>query len=165
MRCPVCNHPDTRVVDSRMSAEGDSIRRRRECDKCGFRFSTSEEILLLDLVVVKRDGQREAYSKEKLIGGLKKALEKRPVTEAAFRSLVHGIERAIQRLSADEITSVRLGEIVMQHLKDFDEVAYIRFASVYRQFEDVETFQRELDALMRLSVVEAASSRKRKKRL
>ncbi len=148
-----------------MSAEGDSIRRRRECDKCGFRFSTSEEILLLDLVVVKRDGQREAYSKEKLIGGLKKALEKRPVTEAAFRSLVHGIERAIQRLSADEITSVRLGEIVMQHLKDFDEVAYIRFASVYRQFEDVETFQRELDALMRLSVVEAASSRKRKKRL
>lgn len=148
-----------------MSAEGDSIRRRRECDKCGFRFSTSEEILLLDLVVVKRDGQREAYSKEKLIGGLKKALEKRPVTEAAFRGLVHGIERDIQRLAADEITSVRLGEIVMQHLKDFDEVAYIRFASVYRQFEDVETFQRELDALMRLSVVEAASSRKRRKRL
>jgi transcriptional repressor NrdR len=149
MLCPVCGHPDTRVVDSRMSAEGESIRRRRECDKCGFRFSTAEEVLLLDLVIVKRDGQREAYDRDKLERGLKKALEKRPFTDAAFRTLLHAIERDIQRERAEQITSEHIGSIVMNHLKDFDQVAYIRFASVYRQFADVETFQRELDALMR----------------
>ncbi len=141
-----------------MSAEGESIRRRRECDKCGFRFSTAEEVLLLDLVIVKRDGQREAYSREKLERGLKKALEKRPVTDAAFRTLLHGIERDIQRERAEQLTTESVGSIVMSHLKDFDQVAYIRFASVYRQFEDVETFQRELDELMR--PIRKASSQK-----
>jgi transcriptional repressor NrdR len=149
MYCPVCGHEDTRVVDSRISSEGDAIRRRRECDKCGFRFSTVEEVLLLDLVVVKRDGQRESYDRDKLVRGLKKALEKRPVTDARFRTLVHNIERDIQRKGADQITSEELGSLVLDQLKEFDEVAYIRFASVYRQFEDAETFRRELDALRR----------------
>ena len=149
MHCPVCSHVDTRVVDSRISAEGDSIRRRRECDECGFRFSTLEETELLDLVVVKRDGSREAYSREKLERGLKKALEKRPVTDASFRSLVHAIEREIQRRKADQLTSQDLGEIVMDGLKKFDTVAYIRFASVYRQFEDARTFQKELEGLLK----------------
>ncbi|MFA5129719.1 MAG: transcriptional regulator NrdR [Patescibacteria group bacterium] len=147
MYCPVCGHEDTRVVDSRMSAEGSSIRRRRECDKCNFRFSTAEEIILLDLVVIKRDGQRQAYDRDKLIRGLKKSLEKRPYTEAAFRTLVHSIERNIQREQTDEITSESLGSFVMQELKAFDQVAYIRFASVYRQFEDADTFRRELEQL------------------
>jgi transcriptional repressor NrdR len=149
MHCPVCSHDDTRVVDSRISSEGDSIRRRRECDKCGFRFSTLEEVELLDLVVVKRDGVREVYSRDKIERGLRKALEKRPVTDAAFRSLVHGVERDIQRKNADQLTSNELGEIVMERLKKFDTVAYIRFASVYRQFEDAQTFQKELEGLLR----------------
>lgn len=150
MFCPICNHEDTRVVDSRMSGEGSSIRRRRECDKCGFRFSTVEEVILLDLVIIKRDGQREAYDREKMMRGVKRALEKRPYTDASFRKLIHEIERDIQREQSNEITSPNLGEIVMRHLKAFDGVAYIRFASVYRQFEDVETFKRELEELVNL---------------
>ena len=150
MHCPVCDHEDTRVVDSRMSGEGSSIRRRRECDKCGFRFSTAEEVILLDLIVIKRDGQRQAYDREKLVRGIKKSLEKRPYTEAAFRTLIHNIERDIQRERTDEITSEHLGSLLMQQLKHFDQVAYIRFASVYRQFEDAETFQRELEELLKL---------------
>ncbi len=160
MHCPVCAHDDTRVVDSRISAEGDSIRRRRECDQCGFRFSTSEEVEILDLVVVKRDAAREAYSRDKIERGLRKALEKRPVTDAAFRSLVHGIERDIQRRNAPQLTSQELGEIVMERLKGFDPVAYIRFASVYRQFEDAATFQKELETLVR----QAQGNGKKKKR-
>ncbi|MCW1892119.1 MAG: transcriptional regulator NrdR [Candidatus Uhrbacteria bacterium] len=164
MHCPICDHEDTRVVDSRMGAEGSAIRRRRECDKCGFRFSTAEEIILLDLVVIKRDGQREAYDREKLVRGLKRALQKRPFTEASFRSLVHNIERDIQRLRTDEVTSEQLGSLVMQRLKTFDQVAYIRFASVYRQFEDAETFQRELEDLLKLSE-EERKERMKKPRL
>ena len=157
MHCPVCNHEDTRVVDSRLTGEGTAIRRRRECDACGYRFSTNEEIELLDLTVVKRDGVRQAYSREKMEHGLKKALEKRPVTDAAFRTLVHGIERDIQRKKEDELTSADIGEIVMNRLKSFDKVAYIRFASVYRQFEDVDSFSKELEQLV-------SRSKKRKKR-
>ncbi len=156
MHCPVCNHEDTKVIDSRISTEGATIRRRRECEECGYRFSTNEEVELLDLAIIKRDGRREAYSRVKLEHGLKKALEKRPVTDAAFRSLVHAVERDIQRLKTDQVTSAKLGEIVMNQLKRFDKVAYIRFASVYRQFEDVESFQRELEKLI------AARTRKRK---
>jgi transcriptional repressor NrdR len=162
MFCPICNHEDTRVVDSRMNGEGTSIRRRRECDKCGFRFSTGEEIILLDLVIVKRDGQREIYDREKMVRGVKRALEKRPYTDASFRQLIHAIERDIQREQTNELTSENLGSIVMQHLKSFDGVAYIRFASVYRQFEDVETFQRELEELLQLSD-EERTRRMRKK--
>ncbi|HAU66696.1 TPA: transcriptional regulator NrdR [Candidatus Uhrbacteria bacterium] len=147
MYCAVCNHKDTKVVDSRISSDGASVRRRRECEKCGFRFSTLEEVELLDLTIVKRDGRRESYSREKLIRGLEKSLEKRPFTDQAFQKLVHKIERDVQKKRRGQLTTQELGEIVMKHLKVFDKVAYIRFASVYRSFEDVETFESELQKL------------------
>jgi transcriptional repressor NrdR len=156
MHCPSCNHESTSVVDTRLSSDGVAIRRRRECDACRRRFSTLEEMHLLDVRVVKRDGQREAYSRDKLVRGLRKALEKRQHTDVEFRALVHAVERDIQRSDSDEVTSEQIGAIVMRHLKSFDEVAYIRFASVYRQFEDVDSFQRELNTLTR-------AGRKRKK--
>lgn len=144
MKCPVCLTPDSKVTDSRLTSEGFAIRRRRECVTCSFRFSTYEEVELLNIAVIKRDGRREPYTREKLEGGLKKALEKRPVTRDDFKKLVNRIERDIQHLQRTEITSRLLGEIVMKRLKRFDSVAYIRFASVYRSFQDVATFQREL---------------------
>lgn len=150
MHCPVCNHPDSRVVDSRIAPDGTIVRRRRECDACQYRFSTSEEVELLGISVVKRDGARVAYSREKIERGLKRALEKRSYTEADFRSLVHAVEREIQRRKTTELRSSEIGEIVMDLLKDFDKVAYIRFASVYRSFEDVRTFQSELENLLRV---------------
>ncbi|MEK7615156.1 MAG: transcriptional regulator NrdR [Patescibacteria group bacterium] len=148
VRCAVCNHKDTKVIDSRISIDGVSVRRRRECEKCGFRFSTLEEIELLDLTVVKRDGRRENYSKDKLVRGLEKALEKRPYTDATFQKLVHKIERDIQKKRRGQLTTAELGDIVMKHLHVFDKVAYIRFASVYRSFEDVRTFESELKKLL-----------------
>ncbi len=146
MRCPVCNFKSTRVVDSRLLSDGQGVRRRRECEKekCGFRFSTVEEIELLDVTVVKRNGKREAYSREKLISGLKQALQKRPYTDIQLQHLVHSIERDIQKIRGGELTSAEIGEIVMKRLKTFDKVAYIRFASVYRSFEDVGAFAKEL---------------------
>lgn len=147
MRCPVCSHTETKVVDSRLTADEASVRRRRECDQCQFRFSTLEAIDLLGLTVVKRDGHRESYVREKLERGLRRALEKRSHTDAAFRALLQSIELDIQRERASELTSARIGELVMQRLKGFDKVAYIRFASVYRSFEDVKTFQDELAQL------------------
>lgn len=161
MRCPVCNHNDTKVVDSRISTDGASIRRRRECEQCGFRFSTLEEIELLDLTVVKRDGRREAYAREKLVRGLEKALEKRPYTDALFQKLTHKVERDIQKKRRGEITSQDIGEIVMKHLKSFDKVAYIRFASVYRSFEDVRTFENELKKLLANNKPKSKKSRTR----
>ncbi len=149
MRCAVCNHKDTKVVDSRLSQGGMSIRRRRECLKCRYRFSTLEEVEILDLTVVKRDGRREAYMRGKLESGLRKALEKRPVTVENFKDLVNAIERDIQRRKKNEVTSEIIGEIVMNRLKAFDKVAYIRFASVYRAFEDVKTFKEALEHLGR----------------
>lgn len=148
MHCPVCNYNDTKVVDSRLSSDGMSIRRRRECEKCGYRFSTKEETELLDLMVVKRDGRREPYSREKLERGLHKALEKRQYTDLDFQNLVHGIERDIQKKKKNELRSSDVGEIVMRRLRNFDKVAYIRFASVYRAFEDVDSFQEELNRLL-----------------
>ena len=160
MFCAVCNHKDTKVIDSRISTDGASVRRRRECEKCGFRFSTLEELELLDLTVVKRDGRRESYSREKMIRGLEKALEKRPYTDQDFQSLVHKIERNIQKKTHGQITTGELGDIVMNHLKTFDKVAYIRFASVYRSFEDVKTFERELNKLMGKNKTSAKTSTK-----
>ena len=151
MYCAVCNHKDSKVIDSRISTDGASVRRRRECEKCGFRFSTLEEVELLDLTVIKRDGRRESYSREKMIRGLEKSLEKRPYTDQAFQKLVHKIERDVQKKRRGQLTSEELGEILMKHLKVFDKVAYIRFASVYRSFEDVETFEDELRKLKRKS--------------
>jgi transcriptional repressor NrdR len=148
MRCAVCNHKDTKVIDSRISSDGVSVRRRRECEKCEFRFSTLEEIELLDLTVVKRDGRRENYSREKLVRGLEKALEKRPYTDTSFQKLIHKIERDIQKKRRGQLTSAELGDIVMKHMRLFDKVAYIRFASVYRSFDDVRTFESELKKLL-----------------
>jgi transcriptional repressor NrdR len=147
MRCTVCNYKDTKVIDSRLSPNGMSIRRRRECLKCRFRFSTLEEVEILDLTVVKRDGTRESYSREKLESGLRKSLQKRPVTAERFKDLVNAIERDLQKVRKNEVTSGTIGEIVMDRLKQFDKVAYIRFASVYRAFEDVKTFQKALETL------------------
>ncbi len=149
MKCPVCNHPDTKVVDSRVASDGFSIRRRRECLKCGFRFSTYEQIEILDLSVVKRDGRREMYNQDKLIRGLKKALEKRPITEERFKRLVNLIERDLQALRKNEVTTDQIGQIVMKYLKKTDQVAFIRFASVYQSFKDAQTFQKELNKLLR----------------
>ena len=149
MHCPVCTSKSTRVVDSRITPDGMSVRRRRECERarCAFRFSTLEEIELLDLTVVKRNGARELYSREKIESGLRKSLEKRPYTQAQFRSLVSAIEREVQKERGGEITSGAIGEIVMQQLQTFDKVAYIRFASVYYSFEGLEMFENELKKL------------------
>jgi transcriptional repressor NrdR len=147
MKCPVCYYQDTKVVDSRVGSDGLSIRRRRECLKCGFRFSTYEELEILDLTVVKRDGRREAYNREKLTRGLKRALEKRPITEDRFKKLLISIERDIQVLKKDEVTSDQIGQIVMKNMKKTDKVAYIRFASVYQSFKDLAEFKKELNKL------------------
>jgi transcriptional repressor NrdR len=134
-------------MDSRVTDEGLAIRRRRVCDHCGFRFSTLEEVEILNLTVVKRDGRHEPYSREKLENGLRKGLEKRAITGQTFKRLVGQIERDIQLRGRTEITSQQIGEVVMKRLQRVDQVAYIRFASVYRQFQDVATFQRELNRL------------------
>ncbi|MFH1145651.1 MAG: transcriptional regulator NrdR [bacterium] len=148
MNCPVCGNKDSKVTDSRVASDGSSIRRRRECQKCVFRFSTLEQLEILDLIVIKRDGRREPYAKDKLEGGIKQSLRKRSYTDDKFRKLMNAIETDIQKLKRNEVTSYELGEIVMKHLKKFDTVGYIRFASVYRAFQDVQTFQKELTQLL-----------------
>ncbi|MFA6307821.1 MAG: transcriptional regulator NrdR [Patescibacteria group bacterium] len=162
MNCPVCKHKDTKVMDSRLSGEGFSIRRRRLCQKCKFRFSTIEEMEILDLTVIKRDGRRENYNKEKLIRGLKTSLEKRPYLEENFYKLINEIERDVQMKSKDEVTSKQLGEIVMKRLKSFDKVAYIRYASVYRSFKDVKTFQKELNQLLKKKSIKGRVNKNKK---
>lgn len=149
MICPVCHFQDTKVVDSRVISDGMSIRRRRECLKCGFRFSTYEEIEILDLYVIKQDGSRDNYSRDKLIKGLKRSFEKRPITEDKFKKLVSLIERDLQALNKNEVKSSQIGKVVMKYLKKIDKVAYIRFASVYQDYKDLETFQSELGKLVR----------------
>ncbi len=148
MKCPNCQNEDTKVLDSRPVEEGSAIRRRRQCEKCEFRFSTYEEIEILGLTVIKKNGRKELFSKEKMEGGIKRAFEKRPVSEDTLKKLVSGIEIEIQKQAKDgEIKSETIGEIVMKKTKRVDKVAYIRFASVYRQFEDVEEFKEELKKL------------------
>ena len=147
MKCPACYYEDTKVLDSRMAGDGFSIRRRRECLKCNFRYSTLEEIEILNLTIVKRDGKKENYDKDKIEKGLKKSLEKRPITNDEFKKLLYSIERDIQALKRSEVKSSEVGEVIMKHLKKIDQIAYIRFASVYRSFKDVETFQKELNKL------------------
>jgi len=149
MRCPVCYYEDSKVIDSRVASDGLSIRRRRECLKCGFRFSTYEEVEILDLIVVKRDGRKETYARDKIVKGLRRALEKRPITEDSFKKLINSIERDLQILRKNEITSDQIGQIVMRNLKRVDQVAYIRFASVYESFKDAHEFRRELNKLLK----------------
>ncbi len=149
MKCPVCHFEDTKVVDSRISGDGLLIRRRRECLKCEFRFSTHEEMEILDLVIIKRDSRRENYSRDKLASGLKKALEKRDINEEKFKKLIYCIERDLQLLNKSEVDSKDLGEIAMKNLKKLDKIAYIRYASVYQSFDDLEEFAEELDKLLK----------------
>lgn len=147
MFCPVCNSKETKVIDSRVTQDGVAVRRRRECIKCAYRFSTVEEIELLDITVVKRTGAREAYSRTKLRDGIKESLRKLAYTQEAFDRLIHNIERDIQKKRKKEITSGVIGEIVMKYLKKFNKVAYIRFASIYRAFADVDRFESEINSL------------------
>ena len=151
MKCPVCYHPDTKVIDSRLAGDGLTIRRRRECLKCGFRFSTYEEMEILDLIIIKRNGNKESYSREKVAKGLRRALEKRPINEDGFKKLINLIERDLQAKRQNEISSKEVGKIVMKYLKKIDQVAYIRFASVYESFEDIKTFRQELNKLIKKS--------------
>ena len=148
MKCPVCLAQDTKVNDSRLTEQGFAIKRRRECQKCGFRFSTYEQIEILNLTVIKRNGVKEPYQRDKLELGLRRALQKRPYSQDQFKKLINTIERDIQKKKKDEVTSQFIGEQVMKRLKSFDKVSYIRFASVYRAFEDVKTFQKELEELL-----------------
>ncbi len=147
MHCPVCNNRETSVVDTRPSEDGLAVRRRRECDRCKFRFSTIEETELLDVIVVKQNGRREVYMREKLEKGIHRSLTKRSFTKENFHKLIHSIERDIQKKKTREIASKELGEFVMKHLRTFDTVAYIRFASVYRAFKDAKTFEKEVRKL------------------
>lgn len=147
MRCLACHHLDTKVTDTRPAGDGLAVRRRRECQKCGFRFSTYEEHEILNLSVVKRNGKKEPYLREKLESGVRKSFQKRSITDETFRMLISKMERDIELIGKPEVTTRQIGEIVMQHLKETDDVAYIRFASVYRSFKDAEGFRKELQAL------------------
>jgi transcriptional repressor NrdR len=163
MKCPVCHYPDTKVNDSRETEEGLVTRRRRQCLRCNFRFSTYEEVEILGLMVVKRDSSKESYSRVKIEAGLTKALEKRPITAATFKKLVTAIERDVQiKGKGGEITSTQIGEIVMKHLKKVDQVAYIRFASVYQSFKNAQEFLAEVHKLLGGRVAKKFKSRKKK---
>ena len=148
MRCSNCQNTETKVLDSRPVEDGTAIRRRRECEKCEFRFSTYEEMEILGLQVQKRSGGRQLYSREKLERGIRRSFEKREHTDESLRKLLSGIEQDIQKKARDGvIPSAAIGDIVMKRIKQIDKVAYIRFASVYRQFEDVEEFKAEIQRL------------------
>jgi transcriptional repressor NrdR len=148
MKCPACQNENTKVLDSRLVEQDNNVRRRRECEKCSFRFSTREETELLNLSVIKRDGRHEAYSREKIEAGITRALEKRPISSQEWRVLISAIERDISVLNKPEIKTAQVGELIMRHLKRLDKVAYIRFASVYRDFTDVDTFYEEINKLV-----------------
>ena len=147
MKCPYCGHPDSKVTDSRLSKDGTVTRRRRECPECEKRFTTREYVEAEPAVVIKRDGSREEFDRRKIISGLKKACEKRPVSTQALEQLAGDIEREIDQSGEREVDSRAIGEKVIERLRAIDEVAYVRFASVYRSFRDVEEFARELEAL------------------
>ena len=147
MRCPFCKEPDSRVIDSRAADEGTTIRRRREGPACGRRFTTYEVVEKLPLMVVKRDNRREPFSRDKLLTGIIRSCDKRDISMEQITNFVAEIERDIRNRTEPEVPSEKIGEIVMERLKDFDEVAYIRFASVYRKFDDITNFIEELETL------------------
>ena len=148
MRCPYCTHPESKVVDSRPADEGTSIRRRRECLECHKRFTTYETVESLPLVVIKKDASRQTFDKTKLLNGMLRACEKRPVSLAELDRIANEIEQSLQNEMDREIPTARIGELVMDRLRGVDEVAYVRFASVYRQFKDINTFMSELTKLL-----------------
>lgn len=149
MKCPFCHDLRNHVIDSRLSKDGRSIRRRRACERCGRRFTTYERVEETLPVVVKKDGRREAYDRQKVLAGLKKACEKRPVSTAAIEQAADHIERVLQERGDKEVPSSLIGEAAMRELHRLDQVAYVRFASVYREFKDVDEFMHELQRLMK----------------
>ena len=148
MKCPFCSYEESKVIDSRPTDEGERIRRRRECLECGKRFTTYEMIESLPIVVIKKDGSRETFDRQKLLTGMLRACEKRPVSIETLDRAISDIETVIQNSLDREVNSDKIGEFVMDKLKDIDEVAYVRFASVYRQFKDINTFMDELNKLL-----------------
>ena len=148
MKCPFCSYRDSRVVDSRSVEDGSSIRRRRECPECGRRFTTYEKYEETPLVVSKKDGRRELFDNKKLLGGLLKAFEKRPIAYEKVQEIAEKIERELRMRGESEVNSTVIGEIVMKYLEQTDQIAYVRFASVYRQFADVNNFMQELQRIM-----------------
>ena len=148
MRCPFCANPESKVVDSRPADEGASIRRRRECLACHKRFTTYEMMESLPLMVVKKDGSRQSFDRNKVLSGLIRACEKRPVSFDTLENIVNEVEQSLQNELKQEISSAEIGELVMDKLKKVDQVAYVRFASVYRQFKDIDTFMAELNKLL-----------------
>ena len=149
MKCPFCGFEESKVIDSRPTDEGQRIRRRRECLQCGKRFTTYEIIESLPIIVIKKDKSRETFNRDKLMTGLLRACEKRPVSIHTLDNLIDEIETIIQNSLDREVSSERIGELVMEKLKKIDEVAYVRFASVYRQFKDINTFMNELNKLLK----------------
>jgi transcriptional repressor NrdR len=150
MRCSNCQNKNTKVLDSRPIEEGRSIRRRRECEKCGYRFTTFERMEEVPLIVVKKGGTRQEFSREKLVRGLIKACEKRPVSIEQIESIAFNVEKELRNTGASEIDSKEVGEMVMEFLSKVDDVAYVRFASVYRQFKDINVFLDELKDLIQI---------------
>jgi transcriptional repressor NrdR len=148
MKCPYCSYKEDKVVDSRSTAEESAVRRRRECLKCGKRFTTYEYIEEVSLMVIKNDGRREPFDRKKVLAGIIRACEKRPISIEKMEEIVVQVERAIQKKSDREISASRIGELVMEKLKSLDDVAYVRFASVYRQFKDVGQFMVELKDIL-----------------
>ena len=148
MKCPFCGHTENKVIDSRISKDGKAVRRRRECLGCSKRFTTYEYVEDVLPMVVKKDGRREQFDRQKILTGIKKACEKRPISMEAIDKLVENVEQACQELQTEEISSNVIGEKIMSELKNFDGVAYVRFASVYRQFRDVGEFMSELKDLL-----------------
>ena len=148
MKCPFCSFEESKVIDSRPTDEGERIRRRRECMSCGKRFTTYEIIESVPIVVVKKDKSREVFDRDKLFNGMMRACEKRPVSVDVIEKAIDEIEAELQNSLDREVTSLKIGEYVMDKLKDIDEVAYVRFASVYRQFKDINTFMSELKKLL-----------------
>lgn len=148
MKCPFCSFEESKVIDSRPTDEGERIRRRRECMSCSKRFTTYEIIESVPIVVVKKDKSREVFDREKLFNGMMRACEKRPVSVEVIEKAIDDIEAELQNSLDREVTSVKIGEYVMDKLKEIDEVAYVRFASVYRQFKDINTFMSELKKLL-----------------
>lgn len=149
MRCPFCGYSESRVIDSRPTVEGNSIRRRRECGSCGKRFTTYEKVDELPLLVVKKDDRREPFDRQKLLHGLIKACQKRPVSADKLEAVVERIERELRNTVEQEVKGQYIGELVMDSLRGLDEVAYVRFASVYREFRDAESFMEELKNLLK----------------
>ena len=148
MKCPYCGNDDTRVIDSRPAEDGNSIRRRRSCDTCGKRFTTYEKVETIPMIIIKKDNSREQYDRAKIEGGVLRACYKRPVSASQIQQTIDTIETDIFSREEKEIPSSVIGEIVMERLKDLDPVAYVRFASVYREFKDVDTFMSELKKIL-----------------